>query len=100
MRQTLLSIAILSALSLPGLASAEVGPFDTENRVRQPGAAPNGEQPKGRIITEVGFPALDGVRDKAPTSQKAPTSSGDQPELQRRLQSPRDPASGLPTGKR
>lgn len=83
MRQTLLSIAILSALSLPGLAAAEVGPFDTENRVKPPGGAPKAGsglsgptgQPKG-VIEELKLPTLDGVR------------------------SPRSSADGLPTGRR
>ena len=78
MRQTLVSFAILSALSLPGIASAEVGPFDTENRVNPPGAAP-----------KAGAPALKGFVFHNIDWVKTP-----------RIQSPRDSASGLSTGRR
>lgn len=81
MRQTLLSIAILSALSLPGLATAEVGPFDTENRVNPPGFTPKGTSPKGEV-EENKFPVK-------PSTRKSPTSTGDQPELQLRQLPPR-----------
>jgi hypothetical protein len=75
-RQTLISIAVLTALSLPGLASAEVGPFNTENRVGQP-------HQKG-YYTKVEWV-------KNPQSPRG-TGAG--------VVSPRDPASGLPTGRR
>jgi hypothetical protein len=90
MRQTLISAAILSALSLPGIASAEVGPFNTESRVNPPGATP-----KGRSLYDWHEDFVVKPRAGAPR-----TSSGDQPELQRRQQSPRDSASGPPTGRR
>lgn len=79
MRQTLISIAILSALSLPGLASAEVGPFDTENRVNPPGTTPKGFT----------YQKIETVKD--PKAGPGKTQG---------VVSPRDSASGLPTGRR
>ena len=99
MRQTLLSIAVLSALSLPGIASAEVGPFDTENRAHPLGIAPPGHEPVlgdsyYRIEwTEVRKPQPGPARGVAAPRDAA---SG----LPTGVRTPRDSASGLPTGKR
>jgi len=51
MRQTLICIAVLSALSLPGLASAEIPHIDTDSRVNPPGVTAKGTGPKG-IVTD------------------------------------------------
>lgn len=87
MRQTLLSVVILSALSLPGLASAQTTPIDIENKVKPPGGAP-----KTGIVSP---------RDAAsglPTGVVSPRDAAS--GLPTGINSPRDPASGLPTGRR
>lgn len=71
MRLTLISVAILSALSLPGLAGAQTNPVDVENKVNPPSAAP-----KSGIVS--------------PRDAASGQATG--------IQSPRDAASGLPTG--
>ena len=82
MRQTLISIAILSALALPGFAGAQTPPVDTESRINKPGAPKSERDAASGLATGVQAP-----RDAA---SGLPTG----------IQSPRDPASGLPTGKR
>lgn len=87
MRQTLISIAILSALSLPGIASAQAPAVDTDSRINQPGAAPKGGVAAPRDAASGQATGIQSPRDAA---SGLPTG----------IQSPRDPASGLPTGKR
>ena len=88
MRQTLLSIAILTALSLPGLAGAQTAvPVDIENKINPPGGAPKAGIVSPRDVSSGQATGIQSPRDAA---------SG----LPSGIQSPRDPASGLPTGKR
>jgi hypothetical protein len=87
MRQTLLSIAIISALSLAGLASAQTAPVDIENKVNPPGDAP-----KAGIVSprDVASGQATGIQSPRDSASGLPTG----------VKSPRDSASGLPTGKR
>ena len=85
MPKTLLSIAILSALSLPGVATAEVGPFDTENRAHPLGIAPPGHAP----VLGDSYYKIEWVEFKKPQPGRAGGAG---------VQSPRDAASGQATG--
>ena len=88
MRQTLLAIAILSALSLPGLASAQTtAPIDIENKVNPPGGAP-----KAGIVSPRDAASGQATGIQSPRDAASGLPSG--------IVSPRDAASGLPTGKR
>jgi hypothetical protein len=102
MRQTLISIAVLTALSLPGLASAEVGSFNTENTAHPLGIALPGHEPalgSAYYVITLSDPVkkpqpgkAGGAGVAAPRDAASGQATG--------IQSPRDPASGLPTGKR
>lgn len=101
MRKTLLSIAILSALSLSGVATAEVGPFDTENRAHPLGIAPPGHAP----VLGDSYYKIEWDYVKKPQPGRAGGAGVQSPRdaasgLPTGVNSRREPASGLPTGKR
>lgn len=83
MRMITIIAAIVATLSAPAIAQVAI---DSDSRVRQPGAATKSPAPPDSweiILFE------DGVRSPGAPKGKSPG-----------VTSPRDPASGLPTGKR